>query len=73
MKCFRHSISVECGNNATRVFLLENKSILQYCDDCARDMIRSWEGSWSMDDGKRPLKWEELPKEVLDIMDIHDA
>lgn len=79
MNCWRYSISICCGNKATRIFLLKegDPHMIAYCDGCAEEMTKSWSrGGWMMDwprskDG-RSLEWEELPSEVLAVMDVQE-
>lgn len=71
MNCFRHSISICCGNKATRVLVLNGK-LIQYCDDCAKDMILLWSGWWvdPTTKEKKSFDWEEASEEALHLMEV---
>jgi len=78
MNCWRHSCSVCCGNQATRVFLLEGKGMIAYCDKCAEEMTGSWSGGgWMMDwpESKigRSLEWEELSPDTLALLEVQNG
>lgn len=78
MKCWRHSVSVCCGRQATRIFLLEGKTILAYCDECADEMTglwnnRGWMNNYPESKERRSLEWEELPVDMMALFDVQDS
>ena len=80
MNCWRHSISVCCGNFATRIFLLKEKDphMIAYCDKCAEEMTKSWSGGgWMVDlpESKvgRSLEWEELSPDAIALLEVQET
>lgn len=76
MNCWRHSLDnfdSPCrGLKATRVFSVEG-IISQYCDECSEHMIKMWSRDWFIDGKRRPLDWEELPKDVIDLLHVQKS
>jgi hypothetical protein len=87
MNCWRHSLSVCCGNQAARVFLLKGywsdgerrreDQMIAYCDACAEEMTKSWSyPGWMLDWPSRvgsALEWEELPHEAIDMLEVQQS